>query len=409
MDDRVIRSPLLPGGDLITAVLDRQVMGLADRGGASNLIGDRWANLAASRASDWVGRERPVPGSTTPLHVERVLRLDDTPAVAAAASKRGLQNPDLLLIGTCDGVATVQAADAKFSVETARAKQVSPSVIDGLLGLRDLLPNLLGDVHPEPQLVPGVFLCPDYPLTHLMLRRRQGIVRATVREDEVVPLPAPAATFFGPVAGATVMAPLAAVDDLPVTIDRSLLAALYYFRLARAAVGCWSDATKPLLFLGDRLVIDEPAIRAETIARASSASNAFALILQWNADVETIRAARTAVDQAASLPILNRDLRALVGRLAEDRALDPPSLNQVRRRLGAWYRGQLRERVGPLEPPVPDLPRMLAEISQIGTAIAPRLEAEAVRIVNELLDTSSSVTNVQTHHQPDLALATGDS
>lgn len=409
MDDRLIRSPLLPGGDLIAAVLDRQVMGLADRGGASNLIGDRWADLAASQASDWVGRERPVPGSTTPLRVERVLRLDDTPAVAAAASKRGLQNPDLLLIGTCDGVATVQAADAKFSVETARAKQVSPSVIDGLLGLRDLLPNLLGEVHPEPQLVPGVFLCPDYPLTHLMLRRRQGIVRATVREDEVVPLPAPAATFFGPVAGATVMAPLAAVDDLPVTIDRSLLAALYYFRLARAAVGCWSDATKPLLFLGDRLVIDEPAIRAETIARASSGSNAFALILQWNADVETIRAARTSVDQAASLPILNRDLRALVGRLAEDRALDPPSLNQVRRRLGAWYRGQLRERVGPLEPPVPDLPRMLAEISQIGTAIAPRLEAEAVRIVNELLDTSSSVTNVQTNHQPDLALATGDS
>ena len=42
------RSPLLPGGDLVSALFDREVMGLADRGGASNLIGDRWADIAAS-------------------------------------------------------------------------------------------------------------------------------------------------------------------------------------------------------------------------------------------------------------------------------------------------------------------------------------------------------------------------
>src|SRR3712207_5970796 len=61
MDDRVISSPALPGGDLIAAVLDREVMGLADRGGASNLVGERWANVCAAYAERWVGQERPIP------------------------------------------------------------------------------------------------------------------------------------------------------------------------------------------------------------------------------------------------------------------------------------------------------------------------------------------------------------
>ena len=254
MDDRVIRSPRLPGGDLVAAVLDREVMGLADRGGASNLVGDRWADLCADHALAWPNCERPVPdGGDEGLRVERVLRLDATPAVAAAASKRGLQNPDLLLVGTRGGAPTLQAVDAKFSVETARAKQVSPAVVADLLGLRDILPALFGDLGRNgqaPAVVPGVFLCPDYPLTHLMLRRRHGILRTTVRPEEVVLLPAPADRFFAPVEGASVMPPLAAIDDLPMRLDESLLASLYYFRLARAAVGCWLDATKPLLLVG---------------------------------------------------------------------------------------------------------------------------------------------------------------
>ena len=42
------RSPLLPGGDMVSALFDREVMGFADRGGASNLVGDRWADIAAA-------------------------------------------------------------------------------------------------------------------------------------------------------------------------------------------------------------------------------------------------------------------------------------------------------------------------------------------------------------------------
>ena len=45
------------------------------------------------------------------------------------ASKRGLQNPDLLVIGAQDDHRVIRAADAKFSIETARAKQVSADVV----------------------------------------------------------------------------------------------------------------------------------------------------------------------------------------------------------------------------------------------------------------------------------------
>jgi hypothetical protein len=402
-----VRSPLLPGGDLVAAVLDRAVMGLADRGGASNLVGDRWADVSADYAAGWTGRERPVPDGGRPLQVERIERLDSTPAVAALASRRGLQNPDLLLVGRRNGVATVQAADAKFSVETARAKQVSPEVVLGLLGLRHELPRVFEGIDADPMLVPGVFLCPDYPLTHLMLRRRHGIVRTTVHAEEVVLVPVAPDAFFAPLEGARVMAPLAAVDALPVSTDASLLAGLYYFRLARAAIGCWIDATKPLLLFDDKPTPDEARVAAEAGERATTAESAFGLLLRWNEDVQAVRNQRAAVDQVAGLPIHNRELRAEVERLALALgAPEPPSLNQVRRRLGAWWRGELRARVGPLAPPVIDLAAALTDVARVSRELEPRLPAEVARVVGDLvrsrsvvedpLSESPSVTHVAT-------------
>src|ERR671912_1028636 len=94
------RSPLLPGGDMVSALFDREVMGFADRGGASNLIGDRWADIAATHVATWIGSERRLHADDQgPTRIVRVDRLDAMPAVAAAASKTRLQNPELLLIG----------------------------------------------------------------------------------------------------------------------------------------------------------------------------------------------------------------------------------------------------------------------------------------------------------------------
>lgn len=383
-----IRSALLPGGDLVTAVLDRTVMVLADRGGASNLIGDRWADVAAAHAMTWPGQDRPNPADpAAPLLVERVSRLDDIPQVAASASRQGLQNPDLLLFGTCEAEATIQAADAKFSVETARSKQVSPAVVEGLYTLGDVLTPHLGDAFYDlghTRLIPGVFLVPDFILTHLMLERRKGIVRTTVHWSEVVLVPVSAGEFFGPMEGAGVMRLLADVDQIGLPVDESLLAALYYMRLARAAVGCWLDATKPLLAFQDRPEVDIKAVAVEAEARRVGARSAFQVIQRWNDDVDVVRNQRAAVDQVANLPISGRDLRAQIVKLAAANGQEPPSSNQVRRRLGAWYRRELRERVGPLLPPVDDLPAALMEVERAGAAIEPGLPAELERIVAEL-------------------------
>ena len=75
----------------MSALFDREVMGLADRGGASNLIGDRWADIAATHAATWIGSERRLDADDRqPLRIVRVDRLDTMPAVAAAApSKAG--------------------------------------------------------------------------------------------------------------------------------------------------------------------------------------------------------------------------------------------------------------------------------------------------------------------------------
>ena len=385
-DLKVAQSSRLPGGDLISAVLDREVMGLADRGGASNLVGDRWADVVAEATTVWPSSERPVPGGDAIL-VEVVHRLDAEPGVAAAASRRGLQNPDLLLAGRIDGRSTIQAADAKFSVETARSKQVSVEVVQALLALRGEVPGFLPEVNGEPVPVPGVFVCPDFPLTHLMLKRRHGIVRTTVRADEVVLVPAPSDVFFGPLPGAGIMAPLAAADALPVGIGESLLAGLYYFRLARATVGFWLDATKPLLLCDDAPAVDEAAIAAEAARRAPRERSALTLVRHWNADVQTVRDARAAVDHVAALPFPTRDLKPLVARVAAGYPdVPPPSLNKVRRRVGAWYRRELRERVGPLAPPVDSLPVALDAVAAAGREVGPRLPAEAERIVVEMLE-----------------------
>jgi hypothetical protein len=201
----------------------------------------------------------------------------------------------------------------------------------------------------------------------------------------VVLVPAPADEFWVGVEGASIMAPLASVDDLAVRPPESLMAGVYYFRLARAAVGFWLDATKPLLLYNDVVAVDEAAVRGDATRRAVSAPSAIELIRRWDSDVQTIRDQRAAVDQVASLPIPGRELRPLTARIAAAAGGEPPSVNQVRRRLGAWYRGQLRERVGPIPPPVSNLQDVLDQVAAAGRVIAPRAEPELERIVLELM------------------------
>jgi hypothetical protein len=257
-------------------------------------------------------------------------------------------------------------------------------VLSALLTIGDVLVQATGAIDPETTIEPGFFLSPDYSLTHYMLRRRHGIMRVSVRDDEVERLAVDPATFFAALPGETLLPVLAGVDELPIAPDESLLAGLYYFRIARAVIGFWIDSVKPLLMMGDKIEIDIAAVEAEARKRVGGAYSAYQLMLDWDVDVERTRANRAAVEQVAGLPILNRDLREMIARYSLDLGIEAPSMNQVRRRLGAWFRGELRDRVGPLDPPVPNLPAVLRDLAAIGAELAPRLPKETERIVLEL-------------------------
>ena len=112
-----------------------------------------------------------------------------------------------------------------------------------------------------------------------MLNGRHGILKTTVHLDDVLLAPVSGGVFFDAVEGAALMAPLARVDRLGVDLSASLLAGLYYFRLARAGVGCWLDTVKPLLTFNDVIAVDLNAVMVGLEARSSRAPSAFNLIL----------------------------------------------------------------------------------------------------------------------------------
>lgn len=378
-------------------------MGLADKGGSSGLVGRRWADLCADWIDGQIGRQARVPAGDDPgFTIERVARLDDIPRIARIASKRGLQNPDILLAGSRDGRSVLQAADAKFSVETARSKQVSPEVVEALVALGSLVRSLTGELSDEIEYVPGVFLSPDYALTHLMMQGRPGIMRATVKPAEVILVPADPATFFTPLPASCVMPVLSEVDALPLGIEESLLAGLYYFRLARAGVGAWMDSVKPLLFLNDKIEVDETHLLAEAVRRADTARTAFELILDWDRDVEQIRARRAAVDQVTSLPIVTKDLRNAIAAVVDGRSMTPPSANQVRRRLGAWFRGEIRLVAGVVPPQTENFNGVLKELAAISADLAKQIPERTTLVIQELLADKANAIDADEEDHPDL-------
>lgn len=382
--EQTIRSPKLPGGDLLTASFDRRVMELANRGQASGFVGDRWADLAASAAEAWVGTGLRPPGISTDVLVARaVIRLDERGDLVRLAARRGLQNPDLLVMGELagSGERVILPADAKFSVETARSKQVSAEVVAGLVELpafaREVDARGYGGATP----VAGLFICPDSLLTRVALERGYGVVRTSVTPAEIVTVPVVAGAFFAPVEGAGIIPVLAGVDRLAVRPEDHLTLGLYYFRLARAAVGCWLDATAPLLVVGDRPVVDIAMVQRQVEGRTWEARSSFELVLRWDAEVGMIRRQREVVDRTVGAAMPNRDLRDLVERHGPPPGTGP-TLSAVRRQLNRWYRLTIRDRLGPMIPPVPDgeIETLMARIGRERLAMVPDVEREAIRL-----------------------------
>lgn len=389
--DISLRSPVFPGGSLVSAIFDRDVTRLSDRGGASGLIGDRWSDHCSDAMAEW-------PGSTVPLdgrdvRIDRVVRFDAVPAIERLASRKKLQNPDYVVVGRDAAGQRVFAADAKFSVETAGASQVSAEALQALMEIGPVVTDALGDLAPSTQVSDGLFLSPDYSLTHYMMRRKRGYRSLSVHPDQVVLLPVTALGFFKPLEGSTLIPIFAETDGYNLETRRSLLLAQYYFRLVRAAVGCWNDEVASLLIPKQRPELDLPAVDARARDLAVTATSAWEIIEQWDAQADRVRQQRDAINDVTLVPLINRELRERVETAARQAGVErPPSVNRVRRRIGSWFRDQLVEQFGPLMPPVDDFPGTLRDLAVAADGLREGLDAVTNRVIAEMVDDVKAAT-----------------
>jgi hypothetical protein len=60
-------------------------------------------------------------------------------------------------------------------------------------------------------------------------------------------------------------------------------------------------------------------------------------------------------------------------------------MNKVRRRIGSWFRDQVIEQVGPLEPPIPDFPRIVHQLEIICGELRLQLPAATTSLISEML------------------------
>lgn len=360
-------------------------MRFSDRGGASGIIGDRWADLCALALGQKVETLVTLDQDVPPIACDGVVRLDDIPEVARVASRAHLQNPDFLLVGTQGGRQTIKAADAKFSVETAKSRQVSAHVVKALLDLGQTVRDRIPDLHDDVALSDGIFLCPDYSLTRHVLRGGQGLRRIAVPDREVCLLPVQIDEFMRPIGHERLIQILAARDDLGSDYRQSLLLTLYYFRLARSAVGFRVDQTTPLLASRDAPEVDVADVEAEAERIGKQAFGAWNLILRWNDIAEEVRRQRLAVDAATGYPIPGRILRQQVEQRSAAAGVEPPSTNRVRRIAGSWMRARIRQEFGPIDPPVDDLDKLLRELRAFARSLTPAVAAYTDDVIGDLI------------------------
>ncbi len=378
-----LRSSVLPGGSLIRALLDRRLMGLADLGGSSGAIGGCWSDIVSDHIDSLIGTAVGIPGADAHI-VGHVIRLDSMPHVAHAASKRSLQNPDFVLLGRRDGELTMQAADAKFSIETARSKQVSVEMLSALAEVGPAYTDLLGDWHLNGTILPGLFFAPQSAMTAYVLSGGRGITRATVKPAEVILLESSATELTAKIPGNLARMRMAELDDLRQLAERELLLGLYYVRLSSAAGASWYDMNRPLFGPHSARGPDFAAVDTEIAARAPESRSAYELVSRWALDAEQVRADRSAVNQASALPLPNRELREWV--VADAAAIDveAPSLNRVRKALQRWVHDQVLEEIGSIEPGQGNLDRQIGQIRAIVAQISPYARVETTRIVERL-------------------------
>ena len=369
---------VFPAGSLVRALFYRPLMILADRGGSSGTVGDRWGDHTARFLDHLVGSDLNLPDGRSGS-VVRVVRLDTIPSINRFASRHSLSNPDFLIELDVADERVLAAADAKFSIETARSKQVSAEVVAALISAEGS--PLRPIVDPGSALADGIFLSPDFQLTHEVLSGRFGIGRLSVRRPQVHLVPATSADLFDTEPIPDYIDAFGAIDGYRDRWRGDLMLGLYGLRCGAAAIGCWRDEVRPLLGAPDGHEAVPERVLDAIATRTRDARTGWELIQRWDAEAETVRAQRVAVSRAAQLPVPARDLRELVEHEAKRSGVAEPSLNYVRRQLANLTRDRLQEEFGVLNPPLDEHGRTLADISAAVARMSRSLPEDITAIV----------------------------
>ncbi len=386
MRDVDYSSSTLPGGTFARAIFDARLVRASDRGGASQLIGDAWSDVAARTLDEWADhRSSPEIAAFNGIEIQHVYRLDTIPGVAARASKAGLKSPDFLVFATRANRPVVFGVDAKFSVETARPVQVSAETTEKLFNADVRLNAMLPDIEPDSVYDDGMFLSPDYSLTHAMFRHKVGHRRLTVSPNDVVLIESDAEAMFGDTPDRSLLEQLCRIDDLPFSVWESLLAAQYYFRLARAVAGIAADERKPLLGPARS---DFPEVNLADLVgkRSARTESAWQMVLDWDSEVEHLRRQRQALHQVIGSPLSSAELRQVSDEVMDALGLvRRPSRNKVRRALGGRFGSDVLAKVGVIEPPVADFPATLERVGSAAREVSAIYNDDIREILEEIV------------------------
>lgn len=385
------KSPHLPGGSLLSAYLDRQLMAWSDRGGASRYIGDGWAAHCSRWLSGAVGAEWPVPHGQ-PFVVSDILRLDDIPGVSSEANHYHLENPDFLIVGSRPdepATALVEAVDAKFAADRIKPSQVSAQIVENLLTVpregvtRQLLQETL-DAHGFKQcaISDGSFMCPDSALTEFLLKRASRQRDNPSLSAEIIRIqPSPAAMFNGAPA-AQLIGQLARQDQLPVSPRENLLSTIYYFRVACACVYLYTEQHAPLFTVNDAEPAPVGLVSAELTLRAMPEYSAYRLMLDLVDEAEVVREARQSLANVASLPLRMTEIRGLLQNAGLDEESGKTALRNVRRDLELEFRRRLFKDVGEISADDPRaLNGILDEVARAARELRADMHSYATQLV----------------------------
>lgn len=385
-----VKSPRLPGGSLLAAYLDRELMIWSDRGGASHHIGDRWA----AHCSQWLEttQEQKWPLNGRPLMtVRQVIRLDDIPEVSREANHYHLKNPDFLIVGQPQQEpekACILAVDAKFAADRIEAVQVSAQVVENLItvpenGVTRSLVEAAIEAHGFDgyTLAEGAFLCPDASLTDFLLTRRKRGRPGEGITSEIIRIEPEPGTMFAGLPASQLIGMLARQDGLPVTPRENLLSAIYYFRVASACIYLWQVQHRPLFTIHDPNPPEPGVVSAELHKLATPDQSAYELMQAMLNEAEVVQGARQAVSDVANVPVRMQELRAMVA--ASSRGDDKRTLRALRRDIELEFKRRLYDRLGEISA---DDPRRLGEILDEVALAARELRSEMTDFATHWLE-----------------------